>query len=158
MAESKDPPAGSKSRISTDETGHSVWDDTIKTANFELVSTQRLQQLLAADEAHSREAIEKLAAGESEGYLAEDSTTGMLRIIDDDALQSLLDSPEEKLPLVRRDEETVVPASTADDEDLSLVSTQALRKLFDIEDDRPKPASPKPARDTGGGFDPYDSG
>lgn len=168
MTEPKDPRPPSGRRIHTDESGHSVWDDTIKTANFELVSTQRLQQLLAEEDAAPREAIHEIANSDAEGYLAENSATGILKVIDDDDLQALLDAqledPPPARPAASAPSRPAAPAAAkpADDDELALVSTQTLRQILDIADERPvgKAAgkTARPSRDEDGGFDPYNTG
>ncbi len=155
------PPPGKRPKVHTDETGHTVWDDTIKTARFELVSTQQLRQLLDAAEDAPRDEIRKLAAGDEEGYLARDAGTGMFRVIDDDDLQALLDTQDEDLPAIARPapaQPAPAPKAGGNEDELSLVSTQRLRKLLDTPGGTAKPAAKKPRRDEGGGFNPYDSG
>lgn len=152
-------PGDVKKKVTVDDRGRSVWTDTIETCNFELISTQVLKKLIADDE-QQRDAVSELAATNPNGYLAKDSATGMFRIIDDDDLQSLLDSNASPETPARAAEVVLElsPSLEQDDDDLSLVSTQALRKILDIPDTSPKKASPKPVKDKLGGFDPYNTG
>lgn len=152
-------PEDRKKKVTVDDRGRSVWNDTIETCNFELVSTQVLKKLIEDDEKH-RDAVTELATTNSQGYLAKDSSTGLFRIIDDDDLQSLLDSNAAPESLARPAEVVYEPSKPPEqeDEDLSLVSTQALRKILDIPDTSPKKASPQPVKDKLGGFDPYNTG
>jgi len=153
----KNAPDERRPKVRTDDRGHTVWDATIQTAKLELVSTQRLKQLID-DGSPTRDQIRELASTGSEGYLAEHGESGTLSIIGDDDLQALLDTQDEDLPPLRLPDPVEEPAS-GDDEELSLVSTQRLRKLFDLEGETPKKAaSPKPVKDEGGGFDPYNTG
>ncbi|MDZ7644725.1 MAG: hypothetical protein U5K76_11155 [Woeseiaceae bacterium] len=143
-------------RVTTDERGHSVWSETIRTATFELVSTARLRKLLDDDDEQQREEVRRLAETQGNGYLARDHATGMFRIIDDADLQALLDSEDAPAPVARPADVTSEPAKNTDDEDLSLVSTQALRKILELPEDRAA-SDDAPARDEGGGFDPYNN-
>lgn len=149
-------------RVHTDEHGHSVLDDTVRTGKFELVSTQKLKALLAEDDARHRDAVRKLAESGDDGVLARDNATGHFSIIDDNELQALLDTGDEAPAAAQPAEVTLEPVGGADGEDLSLVSTQALRKILELPDDKPaaRPAAkPKPPdEEPGGGFDPYNSG
>lgn len=154
----KNAPGARPSRVRTDERGHTVWDETIKTAKLELVSTDRLKQLIDEGNPEARDRIRELASAGSDGYLAEDGESGTLSIIGDDDLQALLDSRDDNRPSLSLPDPVEEPAS-GDDEELSLVSTRRLRKLFDVENDAPQePAKPGPATDEGGGFDPYNTG
>lgn len=140
------------SKVTVDERGRSVWNDTIKTANFELVSTGRLRKLLDDDGQQHREEVRKLAEMQTDGYLARDNSTGMFRIIDDDDLQAILDGDGQATPFRRPAEASLKPAfGDAPEEDMSLVSTQALRRILELPEDRDR----EPVTDEGGGFDPY---
>jgi hypothetical protein len=148
-----------QNKVTIDDRGRSVWTDTVETANLELVSTQRLKKILAEEHEQGRDAVRQLAETQSEGYLAHNNATGVFSIIETDELQKLLDSaPARPAPTADAILEPLV-ATTADD-DLSLVSTQALRQILDIPDTSPPKASAKakPAKDPGGGFDPYNTG
>lgn len=153
-------------RVTTDDRGRSVWDDTIETAQLELVSTTRLQTILKSGDADSRGAIRKVLDKKQEGVLARDTATGLYEVISDEDLQAILESDDAAPPVTRpRADVTLEPAGPAkgpDIEELSLVSTQMLRKII-LTDDEPreeKPAARKPVakKDGGGGFDPYNSG
>ncbi|MEQ8206085.1 MAG: hypothetical protein RIA65_07915 [Woeseia sp.] len=152
-------PGDLKKKVTVDDRGRSVWTDTIETCNFELISTQVLKKLIKDDE-QQRDAVSELAATNPNGYLAKDSSTGLFRIIDDADLQSLLDSNASPEPPARAADVVLEPSLSLEeeDDDLSLVSTQALRKILDIPDTSPKKASPKPVKDKLGGFDPYNTG
>lgn len=145
-----------KRRVHTDEHGHSVLDGTVNTGKFELVSTQRLKALLEDEKSGHRESAAKLADSDQDGYLAQDSS-GHLQIIDDDELQSLLDASHPAPAKSRPATVAPEPATADDDEELSLVSTQRLRKLLDIPEGPGDKAAEKPIKDEIGGFDPYNS-
>lgn len=163
MSDQRKPPVppGDRRKVQSDERGRSVWVDPIRTAEFELVSTQSLQVLLDEGDAEHRGEIERLANDGDDGYLAKESSTGHFRVIGDDALQAILDEQHESMPVTRigdtvRIQRPDIDAS-APKEELSLVSTQSLRKILgDIEREKPGPKK-KPLKDEGGGFDPYNT-
>lgn len=148
-----------RKKVTVDDRGRSVWTGTVETANLELVSTQVLKKMLADSEQH-RDAVAELATSNPRGYLAKDNATGMFRIIDDDDLQSLLDSNAGPEALPRAADVVPEPAVPAvqEDEELSLVSTQVLRKILNIPDNENKKAGSAPVKDKAGGFDPYNTG
>ena len=148
-------------KVTTDERGRTVWADTVETAELELVSTAELQKILASPDDDTRSAIQSIIREEEEGVLARDPATGLFEIISDAELKAILENSD--LPKMRRPADlTLEPANrkqVGDDEELSLVSTQVLRKI--LAKDSPNAASPatdKLPRDEGGGFDPYNSG
>jgi len=148
-------------KVTTDDRGRTVWADTVETAELELVSTAELQKILASTDDDTRSAIQSILREEEEGVLARDPTTGLFEIISDADLQAILENSND-LPKTRRAADvTLEPANNrdGDDQELSLVSTQVLRKI--LAKDGPEAASPvkdKLPEDKGGGFDPYNSG
>lgn len=148
-------------KVTTDDRGRTVWADTVETAELELVSTAELQKILASTDDDTRSAIQSILREEEEGVLARDPTTGLFEIISDADLQAILENSND-LPKTRRAADvTLEPANNrdGDDQELSLVSTQVLRKI--LAKDWPEAASPvkdKLPKDKGGGFDPYNSG
>lgn len=145
------------SRVVADDRGRSVWTDPVETAELELVSTQMLKAMLTSRDRSEREAIEKAANSATEGVLARDTQNGDFQIIDDNELQAILDD-NQGLPELRRPADvTLEPLRDyADDDHLSLVSTQALRKV--LRED-PVASNDDPITGSGGGgFDPYNSG
>lgn len=149
-------------KVTTDERGRTVWTGEVETAELELVSTAELKEILAASDDESRTAIERVAHGDTDGVLARDPTTGLFAVVSDAELKAAL---EEKGGAATGPLETLQPASGAD-EDLSLVSTQVLRKMLKTSEPKAAAAArpaksapaPQPKRDEGGGFDPYNSG
>lgn len=147
-------------RVAADDRGRSVWTDTIVTAELELVSTLELKQLLEASDEDGRRAIESVidtvVADESEGVLARDPATGLFEIISDADLQTFLRENEQLPKTCRPADATPESAGNtgAADEELSLVSTQVLRKIRHRDDEKPQ----QPKKDPAGGFDPYNSG
>jgi hypothetical protein len=147
-------------KVTTDDRGRTVWADTVETAELELVSTAELQKILASTDEDTRSAIQSIIREEEEGVLARDPTTGLFEIISDADLQAILENTND-LPKTRRPADvTLEPVNRQeDDEELSLVSTQVLRKILAKDAPKaPSPAKDKLPRDKGGGFDPYNSG
>lgn len=142
----------------TDDRGRNVWADPVKSAALELVTTNELQVILKSDDSKSREAISKAAASTTDGVLARDATNGTFEIIDDTELQKILDASSGDAPAVKPAGATPKPASPSDEDDgLSLVNTQMLRKLLGDEE-APAEGDAIEGVDPGGGFDPYNNG
>lgn len=155
MSNEKSRSGGGKVR--TDGRGRSVWADTVNTAKFELVSTQELRAILDATNDDRRESIEKVAASGEDGVLARNTDTGLFHVLDEASLREILGSetPQPDQPA----DVTLEPLSNDDGSSLSLVSTQALRKII-----APGPAADGAQSDEleaeildTGGFDPYNS-
>ena len=127
----------------------------VEPVELELVSTMMLEQLIdSADDDH-KQRMRKLAET-GEGVLARDTSNNEFNIVRDDELEAALQAANreaagEKAPaeftLERVDESDSV-------EELSLVTTQVLRKMIGGEpeagaDDPDSPEDP-------GGYNPYD--
>jgi hypothetical protein len=144
------------SRVDADDHGRSVSADSVDSAELELVSTQMLKQILSSSDAENRAAVKEAAMTTSEGVLARDPATGYFEIIEDDELQAILDSGQDLPKLSRPSDVTVEPLHDyADCDHLSLVSTQALRRVLDGDDER---EAAEPVDVDVGCFNPYDSG
>ena len=144
------------SKITTDGDGRAGRVNPEANAELELVSTQILKQILASNDAENRKAVEAAARSTGEGVLARDPATGYFEIIEDDELQTILDSGQDLPKLSRPADVTVEPLHDyADSEHLSLVSIQALRRVL-IDDDEKEES--EPAEADAGGFNPYPSG
>ena len=145
-------------KIKTDDRGRSVWAEPVETVEFELVSTHMLRTMLDADDARDRKAIENVADTAENGVLARNADKGTFEIIEDSDLQAILDS-DPGLPKVIRPTDITLATSAQDEEpageELSLVSTQALKKVLG-EQPGSKPES-RVEPDPGGGFDPYNN-
>jgi hypothetical protein len=144
-------------KVTTDERGRTVWAETVETAQLELVSTAMLQKLLESSDDDTRSAIERIVSREDEGVLARDPATGLFEIISDADLQAILKDNDNLPKITRPADVSLEPlgSKAADtDDELSLVSTQVLRKI--VRKEAPKTARQK--KDEAGGFDPYDSG
>lgn len=144
------------SKIKTDGNGRSVWADPVESAELELVSTQTLKQILSSNDVENREAVKEAAKSTGEGVLARDPATGYFEIIEEDELQAILDSEQVLPKLSRPSDVTLEPLRDyADCDHLSLVSTQALRRVLVVDDDKEEF---EPAEIDVGGFNPYDTG
>ena len=143
------------SKIQTDGDGRSVWADPVESAQLELVSTQILKQILSSNDVENLEAVKEAAKSTGEGVLARDPATGYFEIIEEDELQAILDSDQDLPKLSRPSDVTVEPLHDyADCDHLSLVSTQALRRVLVNDDEKEEP---EPVEVDVGGFNPYDS-
>ena len=143
-------------KISTDERGRSVWSGEVEEAELELVSTMMLKTLLSSKDAERKQQLEAAAASK-DGVLAKNLSSGAFEIIDDDDLMAALASADEhsdKLRAADMANEPLLELADTEDEALSLVSTQALRKILGQPEQEPEPAKV----DKAGGFDPYNSG
>lgn len=144
-------------KVTTDERGRTVWADTVETVELELVSTVTLQKILQSSDDEARTAIERIVSRPEEGVLARDPATGLFEIISEADLQSFMeenDNLPKKPPPAGYTLEPERSGTDDTDDELSLVSTQVLRKI--LHKDSPAPAPKK--KDKGGGFNPYDSG
>lgn len=138
-------------RITTDGRGRSVWADPVESAELELVSTQMLKVILSSRNDADRKAIARAANSTAEGVLARHPESGGFEIIEDDELQEILDRNEDLPNFTRPADVTLEPLHDyVDDQELSLVSTRALRKVLDDEDDGLAESSRSV------GFNPYD--
>ena len=128
----------------------------MESAQLELVSTQTLKQILSSNDVENRKAVKEAARSTGEGVLARDPATGYFEIIEEDELQAILDSEQDLPKLSRPSDVTVEPLHDyADWDHLSLVSTQALRRVL-VDDDEKEDA--EPVEVDVGAFNPYDSG
>lgn len=143
-------------RITTDGHGRSVWADPVESAELELVSTQMLKVMLSTRDDTDRKAIEAAARSSADGVLARHPESGRFEIIEDDELQAILDVNQGLPRISRPADATLEPLKDyADDDQLSLVSTQALRKVLD--DDSADSANDAGTADEPAGFNPYDN-
>ena len=145
-------------RVRTDGQGRTVWDEPVDPADeLELVSTQALRVILDSENEKARKALSDAVKGGGDGVLARHPASGSFEVIDDDELQKILDSTSDLPPISRPADVTLEPVNPESSEELSLVSTQALRKLLGTEPPKSE-VGKKTKRDQGGGFDPYNSG
>ncbi len=147
-------------KVAPDLRGRSVWLGKVEPVELELVSTTALQTILKSEGGKTRVEIQKLAAGRKNGVLARDTATGHFRILSDADLRKAATVPPGEGPK-RGSVVTGAPLSETarkKAEELSLVSTQILRKVVkpggEASLEKPKPAGKK---DKFGGFNPYDN-
>jgi hypothetical protein len=138
-------------KVKTDDRGRSVWADTVKTANLELVSTQMLQQLIDNGDDATTSHLREVAEGK-DGLLAHDTDKGRFEIISDEELQHILDGTDAEY--IAKKKAAYIEEPTAEvveeEEEFELVSTQMLRQILSPEDfSEDNDAAP------GSGFDPY---
>lgn len=139
------------SKVTMDDRGRTVWQGEIEEVALELMSTQELKVALAAADDTSKESIAAIAAGDKEGVLARDPS-GSFDVVTQAELADLRMRGNMPASIAGRLDEKLVPAVDNDGEELSLVSTQALRRILnpDAADE------PESEADEGGGFNPYD--
>ena len=147
-------------KVAPDDRGRSVWLGKIEPVELELVSTTALQKILTTEGGRTRSEIVKLAAGRKNGVLARDTATGHFRILSEADLKNAVDAPPGDGP--KRSAEVKAAPMTETTfrraEELSLVSTQILRKVV-APDGKIKVEAAKAAskKDKFGGFNPYDN-
>jgi len=143
-------------KVAQDDRGRSVWVDPVESAELELVSTQMLKVMLTSRDDADRQAIKEVADNATDGVLARDPANGEFEIIDEDELQAILDNNQGLPKLTRPADATLGPLRDyVNDDQLSLVSTQALRKVLSDDDDDAE--DPEMTPDESAGFNPYDS-
>jgi len=149
-----------RGKVTTDDRGRSVWAEPVADAELELVSTQMLQQMLESDDEERKERL-KAASSTRDGVLARNTSTEEFEVIDDDDLKAALSVAEGSTGPGRVADviyEPVVDDEAGDDgEELSLVSTQMLRKMLGA-DEETDDTDKAPEADVGQSFDPYNSG
>ena len=141
-------------KVGTDSRGRTVWTKPVEPVELELVSTMMLENLIeSADESH-KQRMRELADGQ-EGVLARDTSNNEFEIVRDDELEAALQAANRettgKVPagftLERVDESDSV-------EELSLVTTQVLRKMIGGEPETD--SDDLDLSDDAGGYNPYD--
>lgn len=147
-------------RVAEDDRGHNVWVGKVESVELELVSTTALQKLLRTADGRTQAEIRRLADSRRDGVLARDTATGVFQIVSDEDLKTAVEITKPRDGPARGAEIKGAPLSEktlqAADE-LSLVSTQVLRKVM-TPDGKAEYETPKGSkRDKSGGFDPYNN-
>ncbi len=144
-------------KVAPDLRGRSVWLGKVEAVELELVSTTALEKILKTEGGKTRSEIQKLAATRKDGVLARDTATGHFRILSEADLKKAVpvgDGPK------RSAEVTTAPLTDTarkKADELSLVSTQILRKVMKP-DGKAEVVKPKAGKkDKFGGFNPYDN-
>ena len=115
----------------TSQLNQSLVSKTVEDAKLQLISTQMLKQILCSSYHDDRNAIRDAADTSVDGVLVRDTTTGLFQIIADAVVQTILDENEHLPNLSCPVDVTMEPLHDyADSENLSLVSTRALRSVF----------------------------
>lgn len=147
-------------KVALDERGRNVWVGEVETVELELVSTTALERILKSGDGKTQIEIRKLVAGSKDGVLARDTATGVLQILSDEELKNAISTNEVQDAPKRQAEITGDPISEQTRQaaaELSLVSTQILRKVF-RPDGSTEYQTPKAGKkDKFGGFDPYNN-
>ena len=134
---------------------------TKEPVELELVSTIVLDKILGSADGKTRDEISRLAKGRKDGVLAWDTATGVFKIVShDDARKRVHRGIERSVPgqaAVTQNPATKKGQQSTDE--LSLVSTQVLRKVLNLEEpaEKEKPAVGTVKKDKYGGFDPYNN-
>ena len=146
-----------RGKVSTDDRGRSVWSEPVEDVELELVSTQMLKKMLGSGDDERKEKLKAVAAAE-DGVLAQNVQSGSFEIIDDEDLEAALRTAAEDSGPGRVADvvyEPVAGSTPDDDEELSLVSTQMLRRILGEEEED---AGEDPgAIEVEQSFDPYNS-
>ena len=143
-----------RGKLGADSLGRNVWTGDIDACELELVSTSELERIISSSDESRKEQLREAADGR-DGILAHDAANDRFEVIEDDDLKAALDSAQNATVEHRPAEVVYEPVEqTADLDELSLVSTMALRRILDQEDVEEEPIEPV---DEGGGFDPYNS-
>ena len=145
------------SKVGTDSRGRTVWTKPVEPVELELVSTQMLKVMLTTRDQSEINAIEEAASGSEDGVLVRNPGSGSFEIISDEELQEILAANDNLPPVNKPADATLEPLKDYPDEDqLSLVSTQALRRVLGGDDDE-ETVETEALIDAGGGFNPYDN-
>jgi hypothetical protein len=100
----------------------------------------------------------RAVAERKEGLLARDTSSDEFEILDDDELQAALDAAGDDSVFKRPADVVLGPVNqSTENEKLSLVTTQAPRKILGG-DDKEDAAETEDMKDEKGGIDPYNSG
>ncbi len=142
-------------KIQSDHRGGSVSVEPVDTAKFDLLSTVALRKILKSSDEKAKKSIAAAANSGDEGVLARDTATGHFEILDDTDLQRIIEQDVNPSNQEKVADNIHEPAFNSEKsiEELSLVSTLALKKLLK-EDDEDVPVAEE--IDVSG-FDPYDS-
>ena len=148
------------SRVAEDDRGRNVWVGKVESVELELVSTTALERILRTADGKTQAEIRRLAAGKADGVLARDTATGVFQIVSDEDLKTAVEITTPQDGPQRSAEIQGAPVSEKALQaaaELSLVSTQILRKVI-RPDDKSGDEKPKAGnKDKFGGFNPYDN-
>ena len=147
-------------KVTTDDRGRTVWLGKIESVELELVSTTALETILKSDDGKTQVEIRRLIKTKIDGVLAKDTATGAFQIVSNEDLKSALEQTGGQPPAARVADVTAAPLADKSQQaadELSLVSTQVLRKVLKpggkVEYQKLKTGK----KDKFGGFNPYDN-
>lgn len=125
-----------RAKVAAEDRGRSVQVDPVESANLELVSTQMFKVMLSSRDDADRKAIKEVANHAVDGVLARNPANGQFEIIDDEELQAILDDDQGLPELTRPADATMEPLRDyANDDQMALVSTKALKKVLNDDDE-----------------------
>jgi hypothetical protein len=148
------------SKVADDDRGRNVWAGKVESVELELVSTVALQKILKSADGKAEAEIRQLAAGKSDGVLARDTATGVFQIVSDEDLKTAVEITASKDAPRRGSEIKGTPLSEkalSAAEELSLVSTQILRKVLAPDGKAQYETAKAGKKDKSEGFDPYNN-
>jgi len=142
-------------KVQSEGRGRSVWAEPVETAEFELLSTVELKKILKSSDEAAKKSIEAAAESGDSGVLARDLATGHFEILNDTELQRIIEQDLNPLKPEKVSDIVYEPAFDTETpiDELSLVSTLALKKILKEEDED----APTDEVIVDTGFDPYDS-
>lgn len=144
-------------KVGTDSRGRTVWTKPVEPVELELISTGMMQRILASGDEEEKRRI-RAAAESKEGVLARDTSSDEFEILDDEELQAALDAAGDDYVFERPADVVLEPLNqSAENEELSLVTTQALRKILG-KDEKEDAEVTEVRKDDQVGIDPYNSG
>ena len=143
-------------KVGTDSRGRTVWTKPVDTVELELVSTMMLEQLLEEGaEEHAGRMRELAETGN--GVLARNTSNDEFEIVRDDELEAALQAANREDAGKASPEFTLERVDETDDaEELSLVTTQVLRRM--LSGDQDSDADDSDSSGDPGGYNPYDHG
>ncbi len=135
--------------------GQSLCAEAAETVEFELFSTVALRKILASNDEAAINAIEDAAESGDQGVLARNIATGLFEMVDDTDLRAALDDDISPPKQEGGTEVSYEPAYNSEKsiDDMTLVGTQALRKILGKEEKE----EPVVADTVESGCDPYNS-
>lgn len=117
-------------KVTTDGRGRAVWGEPIEDTELELMSTQALQAALECAEQADRDSMQALAEGDKDGVLVRDLATGLFEIMSEEELKLLLENDANEMAAKTEFVNSANLACSGEGDQLSLASTQILRKVL----------------------------
>ena len=142
-------------KTQADGRGQFVGAEAAETVELELFSAVAVRKILASKDEAAINAIEDAAESSDQGVLARNIATGLFEMVDDADLRAALDNNISPPKQEGGTDLTYEPAYNSEKsiDDMTLVGTQALRKILGKEEKE----EPVVADTVESGFDPYNS-